>query len=143
MYERLTAIQRQRAKIRKAQEDLDIMFQSMVSPAAIRYDKDKVESSPEDPMQNYAMKAEEQADRIRKLKEDLPEIVRQTIEFIRKTSREEYATAMIGIYVRMLPREKLAKEMGYSIDSVFRFRRKGIQELEKILEKEKDTSPCK
>lgn len=143
LYERLTAIQKQRRKIKEAQEDLEIMFQSMVSPAAMRYDKDKVQSSPTDPMLNYAVRVEEQEDKIQKLKADLPRVTQETVSFIRRTSKAEYATALIGIYVRQRNREQLAKEMNYSVDSIFRFRRQGIRELEQILTEEKDASACK
>lgn len=143
LYERLTAIQRQRRKIREAQEDLEIMFQSMVSPAATRYDKDKVQSSPTDPMLNYAVRVEKQENKIQELKADLPRVTQETVSFIRRTSKAEYATALIGIYVRQTNREQLAKEMNYSVDSIFRFRRQGIRELEQILAEEKDASAYK
>lgn len=145
--ERLTAVQRQRQKIREAQENIDAMYEDMVSPASPKFNADRVQSTPEDPMLRYAVKMDKEENNLRKLREELPAVKRKTITFIRKTSRPEYATILIAIYVTERRStgegkdkdnlyERIADELNYSLTSVFRFRREGLRELEQVIAEE-------
>lgn len=144
LYARLTAIQRQKQKIREAEEDLEVLFNQIVSPQAQRLDADRVQSTPEDPMPKYAARVEKQERKITKLREELPKVTEQTITFIRKAGGMEYgrphperSAVLIAVYVQRKDYKQIAEEMGYSENSLYRFRRDGLRVLEQIIAEER------
>lgn len=150
LYARLTAIQRHKRKIKEAEEDLETLFNQIVSPQAQRFDTDRVQSTPEDPMTEYAARAEKQEQKIAKLREDLPKVTEQTIAFIRKAGGMEYgkmhperSAVLIAVYVQQKEYEQIKKEMGYSKPSLYRFRRDGLRVLEQIIAKEQQGKKLK
>ena len=69
VYKALTKPKRIRAQIRKAEAEMEGLKLSML-PGAIRYDKDKVQLSPEDPMAKYVVRLDELERKIASLQMD-------------------------------------------------------------------------
>lgn len=66
VYRLLTKPRKIRGQIKKAEAEMEGLKLSML-PGAIRYDKDKVQTSPEDPMAEYAARLDELKFKIEKL----------------------------------------------------------------------------
>ena len=58
VYKLLTKPRKIRGQIKKAEAEMEGLKLSML-PGAIRYDKDKVQASPQDPMAQYAVRLDE------------------------------------------------------------------------------------
>lgn len=136
LYTRLTVVQKKRAQIRSAESDLRTMRELMLSAKSARCDAERVQSTPRDPLSDYEARKEAQQKKIDALRDELPEVARAEIALIRRTSRPEYAEVLIGMYVKGTSAAVIAKQIGYSENSVWRFRRQGIAELEQIVAKD-------
>jgi len=108
-------------------------LESCLLPAAIRYDKDKVQTSPEDPMAKIMAE-------INELEKEMVKVQRKKFIQLEKIERtinalgsDEERTALTMRYINRKPIAEIAEEMGYSEPTIYRFMRQGGNNLIKLI----------
>jgi len=108
-------------------------LESCLLPAAIRYDKDKVQTSPEDPMAKIMAE-------IAELEKEMIKVQRKKFIQLEKIERtintlgsDEERTALTMRYINRKPIAEIAEEMGYSEPTIYRFMRQGGNNLIKLI----------
>ena len=110
-------------------------LQSCLLPAAIRYDKDKVQTSPEDKLSSVAASVLDLEKRIRMLKAQKAALIIEISSTIDQLTDERERVILSAFYVGRISIEKIANEIGYSPSYVYRLRRHGVRHLGEILGK--------
>lgn len=108
-------------------------LESCLLPAAIRYDKDKVQTSPEDPMAKIMAEIaelEKEMIKVQRKKFIQLEKIEQTINAL---GSDEERTALTMRYINRKPIAEIAEEMGYSEPTIYRFMRQGGNNLIKLI----------
>lgn len=108
-------------------------LESCLLPAAIQYDKDKVQTSPEDPMAKIMAE-------INELEKEMVKVQRKKFIQLEKIERtinalgsDEERTALTMRYINRKPIAEIAEEMGYSEPTIYRFMRQGGNNLIKLI----------
>ena len=110
-------------------------LQSCLLPAAIRYDKDKVQSSPEDKLTDVAAAVLDIESKIRQLHHQKARIILEINAAI-DSMPEEYdkeAAIITAYYVKRMTMEEVAYKLGYSLQHTYRLRKRGVSYLSEIL----------
>ena len=105
------------------------------APSAIRYDKDKVQASPDpDPLAGLMARCDEMEREIIALKK---QEVEQCDEIRKKCQYlpELESTVICMYYIGMIRVEKIAEDLHYSAQSIYKIRRLAQSRLAGILEK--------
>lgn len=104
-------------------------LESCLLPGAIRYDKDKVQTSPDDQMSKICAE-------IHELEIEMARVQRRKFVQLEKIERaisalesDEERTALTMRYVNRRPVAEIAEEMGYSEPTIYRFMRQGGNNL--------------
>jgi len=108
-------------------------LESCLLPAAIRYDKDKVQTSPEDPM--CKIMAE-----INELEKEMIEVQHRKFVQIEKIGRalnalesDEERTALTMRYINRIPVSAIAEAMGYAEPTIYKFMNQGGEQIAKSI----------
>lgn len=126
-----------RIRAKEAQiKDLELMM----LPSGIRYDKDAVQTSPGDPMLEFAEKLTELEAEIIALKRQYLTEQRQVSETINKLPPDE-AEVLTERYILGLKFEEIAESCHVVERTVYRWHRLGIRHLGEMLGS-KDVSEC-
>ena len=108
-------------------------LESCLLPAAIRYDKDKVQTSPDDPMSKVIseiMELEKEMKLIQfKKSERITEIDRQ----ISYLASDEQRTALTMRYINRIPVTEIAEAMGYSEPTIYKLMNQGGEIIAKSI----------
>ena len=131
----LTKPGRIRARIREEELRKERLYYSLL-PSGIRYDAEKVKSSPRDPMPAYIAEAEEIDELIRSLKDMLRDAENEILSAITALDTTEAKIIRLR-YVDGLSWEKVAREVNYSRRHMFRIYRGSIIKLDQSLSREK------
>lgn len=131
----LTKPGRIRARIKEEELRKERLYYSLL-PSGIRYDAEKVKSSPRDPMPAYIAEAEEIDELIRSLKDMLREAENEILSAIVVLDVTE-ALIIRYRYVDGLSWEKVAREVNYSRRHMFRIYRESIIKLDQSLSRGK------
>lgn len=100
-------------------------LESCLLPAAIRYDKDKVQTSPEDAMSKVVAEItelEKEMNRVQLLKSQ--QIVKID-NAINSLASDEERTALTMRYINRIPVSEIAEAMGYSEPRIYQFMNRG------------------
>ena len=100
-------------------------LESCLLPAAIRYDKDKVQTSPEDAMSKVVAEItelEKEMNRVQLLKSQ--QIVKID-NAINSLASDEERTALTMRYINRVPVADIAEAMGYSEQRIYQFMNRG------------------
>lgn len=131
LYKMLRRPGRIRERIAQAKLKKDRLYNSML-PSGIRYDADKVKSSPRDPMPAYIEEAEEIDALIRSLKAELRKAEEEIMEATAVLDKTG-ADIIRYRYVNGLSWEAVAREICYSRRHMFRIYRETITKLDHSL----------
>lgn len=141
VYTFLTRHRRTRARIVCIDErisDLRLMMQ----PSAIRYDLDKVQSSPKDPMAEFAV-------RLMELETEKAELQRRylkecdEVEDAIRTLPDVYIQQVMTMrYLNGRAWEAIIDQMPFVDRTIFRFHKAGLQGISKFLDNQKHVSEC-
>ena len=112
-----------------AEKNLEDLRLSMY-PSAIRYDRDKVQSSPSDPMPRYAEKVDELQTQIKKLQLEYLE-ARDAITNVALTLNYKEQEVIMLRYVARCSWRMIAFELNCTEDWVFKLHRKAVKNLTK------------
>ena len=130
VYDILTKPKVIRAQIRKAEAEREGLRLSMLPPA-IRYDIDKVQTSPQDPFVQYAARFEEIERRIALLQIDYLNAQDDVVSLANKLE-EPQSTIITLRFVSGMDFNEISKSIHMSERNMFRHYRKGTEELNKI-----------
>lgn len=100
---------------------------SCLQPAAIRYDKDKVQTSPDDNMSKIiaeVMELEEEMDIIQKRR---VQRIKEIIKVLNSIPSDEQRTALTMRFIGRKSVEVIADKMGYAIPTIYKFMNQGAE----------------
>lgn len=108
-------------------------LESCLLPAAIRYDKDKVQTSPEDPMAKIVSEISE-------LEKEMVKVQHRKFVQIEKIGRalnaldsDEERTALTMRYINRIPVTAIAEAMGYAEPTIYKFMNQGGEHIVKSI----------
>ena len=139
VYEFLTMPKKTQMQIRSKQMQIEDLRLQML-PGAVRYDKDIVQSSPEDPMMKFIVRVDELERAIEGLKQryvDEQKLISEAIEML-EDKREQ--VVLIGRYVNGDSYDEIAAELFLSVDRVFQIHRSAVDKMVDIVDKVKHYS---
>lgn len=108
-------------------------LESCLLPAAIRYDKDKVQSSPEDPMCRIISEIaelEKKMKHVLALKSKQIEKIDKEISYL---ASDEQRTALTMRYINRIPVSQIAEEMGYAEPTIYKLMDQGGEIIAKSI----------
>ena len=108
-------------------------LESCLLPGAIRYDKDKVQRSPEDPMSKIISEINELENEMARVQHNKQIQVEKIYKAISRLESEEEKTSLTMRYVSRIPVKKIAEEMGYSEPTIYRFMNQGVEKMIRII----------
>lgn len=108
-------------------------LESCLLPAAIRYDKDKVQSSPEDAMSKIVAEVAELEKEMNKVQQRKAKQIAKIDKAISALSSDEERTALTMRYINRIPVIDIAEAMGYSVKRVYQFMDRGGAQIAKSL----------
>ena len=122
VYEFLTMPKKTKLQIRSKQMQIEDLRLQML-PGAVRYDKDTVQSSPEDPMMKFIGRVDELERAIEGLKQRYVDEQKMISEAIEMLEDEREQVVLIGRYVSGDSYDEIAAELFLSVDRVFQIHR--------------------
>lgn len=108
-------------------------LESCLLPAAIRYDKDKVQTSPSDPMSKIVSEVMELESEMKRVQYNKSKQIAKIDKAISSLESAEERTALSMRYINRVPVAKIAKDMGYSEKRVYQFMDSGGAQIAKEL----------
>lgn len=140
VYEFLTSAKNIKLRIRTKEtqiKDLELML----LPGAIRYDKDRVISSPKaDQMDEYLIRKEKLEEELESLKNQYFHQQKIVAEAIEQLPDEREQTVLMMRYIGTESYDFIAAELCLSVDRVFQIHRAGVDNLVDIVDKMKHYS---
>lgn len=127
-YKYLESIKKIDNEIRKQQLKHDAL-QSCLLPKAITYDKDTVQTSPQDKMSEIASEVLDIEKRLDQLIVIKAEKVKEISENISLLENDTEQIVLLGFYVGGLSITAIMDAMHYSERSIYRLRRRGVKRL--------------
>ena len=129
VYKALIRPRQIRTQIRMAEAEIEGLRLSML-PSAIRYDKDKIQASPDDPMTQFAVRLDELERKIEKLQGEYLDAQDQVIALA--NSLEHPCDVIITLrFVSGWDFPGIAKEIHMSERQMFRYYKQAQKDLEK------------
>lgn len=129
VYKLLTKPRKIRGQIKKAEAEMEGLKLSML-PGAIRYDKDKVQASPQDPMAQYAVRLDELERKIGDLQTEYLNAQDEVVA----VANELTSPGDVIITLRFISGwdfQSIAKEISMSERQMFRYYKVAQEELTK------------
>ena len=139
VYEFLTMPKKTKLQIRSKQMQIEDLRLQML-PGAVRYDKDIVQSSPEDPMMKFTVRVDELERAIEGLKQRYVDEQKMISEAIEMLEDEREQVVLIGRYVNGDSYDEIAAELFLSVDRVFQIHRSAVDKMVDIVDKVKHYS---
>ena len=113
-------------------ERIDELRKSML-PKAVSYDKDPVQTSPQDPMPNYAAKIDELNRELFKLLHELEDTKDDITNTLKKIDNDEVRSIMAQRYIGRKPWRVISQGLMMSEETMYRRHRLGLRIVEKII----------
>ena len=139
VYEFLTMPKKTKLQIRSKQMQIEDLRLQML-PGAVRYDKDIVQSSPEDPMMKFIVRVDELERAIEGLKQRYVDEQKMISEAIEMLEDEREQVVLIGRYVSGDSYYEIAEELFLSVDRVLQIHRSAVDKMVDIVDKVKHYS---
>lgn len=108
-------------------------------PGALRYDKDRVQTSPEDIMGKTMARVDELERQIEALRTQRSAMILQVHDAIERLDSDIEKLILTEWYIKRTKKNDIMKLLGYSDRHMFRYKNSGIRHLYEIL---KDVSEC-
>lgn len=106
---------------------------SCLLPAAIRYDKDKVQTSPEDPMGKILSEVLELEKEMKKVQLNKSKQIEKIDKEISKLVSDEQRTALTMRYINRIPVSDIAEAMGYAEPTIYKLMDQGGEIIAKSI----------
>lgn len=108
-------------------------LESCLLPAAIRYDKDKVQSSPEDAMSKIVAEVAELEKEMNRVQQRKANQIAKIDKAVSALPSDEERTALTMRYINRISVTDIAEAMGYSVKRVYQFMDRGGAQIAKGL----------
>lgn len=108
-------------------------LESCLLPAAIRYDKDKVQSFPEDVMSKIVAEVAELEKEMNRVQQRKANQIAKIDKAISTLPSDEERTALTMRYINRISVTDIAEAMGYSVKRVYQFMDRGGAQIAKGL----------
>ena len=110
---------------------LEFLISKML-PSGIRYDLDRVQTSPEDPMSQFAAAIDETEREIIGLRVQLFQAMKEATDLINQLDSDVQRNVLLMYYVSCANIHEIAKKLKYTPDGIYTIRRRGIKKLHEI-----------
>jgi len=108
-------------------------LESCLLPAAIRYDKDKVQTSPDDTISKIVAEISELETQMNEVLLAKAKRINEITNIIHSLESDEERTALTMRYINRVPVADIAEAMGYSVKRIYQFMDQGGAEISKKL----------
>jgi len=108
-------------------------LESCLLPAAIRYDRDKVQTSPDDTMSKIVAEINELEREMNMIQLKKSIQIAKIDKAINTLASDEERTALTMRYINRVPVKDIAEAMGYSIKRIYQFMDRGGAQIAKGL----------
>ena len=108
-------------------------LESCLLPAAIRYDKDKVQTSPEDPMGKIVAEVLELEKEMKLIQFKKSERITEIDKQISYLASDEQRTALTMRYINRIPVSEIAEAMGYAEPTIYKLMNQGGEIIAKSI----------
>ena len=108
-------------------------LESCLLPAAIRYDKDKVQASPEDPMCKIVTEVMELEKEMKRIQISKARQIAKIDQAISSLESDEQRTALTMRYVNRIPVTDIAEAMGYAEPTIYKLMNQGGEVIAKSI----------
>ena len=106
-------------------------LESCLLPGAIRYDKDKVQTSPDDPMSKIMAEIDDLEKEMRQVQIAKSKRIDEIYSDIRSVAHEEERTALTMRFINRISVSEIADKMGYSEKRIYQFMDLGAAQIRK------------
>ena len=127
-YAFLDSIRKTEAEIVKKQLQHDEL-QSCLLPAGIRYDLDRVQSSPSDRMSEIGAKIVDLEREIEDLKMRKAKLIVEINAAVTQLGNDTEEIILLGFYVGRLPARRLADMLHYTVRGIYKAKRRAVAHL--------------
>ena len=124
----LMQIRRLESRIRRKELRCEEL-RTCLDAKAIRYDVDRVQTSPVDKVSRILSTVKDLEDEIKRLRIEKAELVTEISDTIELLDNDSEALVLMAFYVRQLPMTDVASVAGYSVQHAYRLRKQGLIHL--------------
>lgn len=108
-------------------------LESCLLPAGIRYDKDRVQSSPEDQISRIVARINELEHKMNAVQLAKSKRIEEIDKAISAIKSEEERTALTMRFINRLPVSYIAEQMGYAEPTIYKFMNQGGEQIAKSI----------
>ena len=118
-------------KIKRLEYEIEEL-RTMLEPNAIRYDLDKVKTSPKDTMSEIFARIDKLERELMQTREKKKEAFLKISRMLSELPESPEKTILYGFYLHRLSMETIAKDLNYNVKWCYKLRIKGIKQLKEI-----------
>ena len=104
-------------------------LESCLLPAGIRYDKDKVQTSPEDTISKIVAEISELEKKMNEVQVAKRERIEEIDRALHELPSEEARTALTMRFINRIPVTEIASQMGYAEPTIYKFMNQGAEHI--------------
>lgn len=131
-YDFLMQIRRKEIIIRRKETQRDEL-RACLLPGAVRYDRDKVQSTPTDKMSDVMARVDELDREIEQLRREKASLVIEISDAIEKLEDDNEKTVLTEFYIARAPMTQAADAINYSVRRAYDFHKRGVIHLGEVL----------
>lgn len=131
-YDFLMQIRRKEIIIRRKETQRDEL-RACLLPGAVRYDRDKVQSTPTDKMCDVMARVDELDREIEQLRREKASLIIEIGDAIEKLEDDNEKTVLTEFYIARAPMTQAADAINYSVRRAYDFRKRGVIHLGEVL----------
>lgn len=106
-------------------------LESCLLPAGIRYDKDRVQTSPDDTISKIVAEINGLERRISELQIKRAQRIEKIYDVLRDLPQDEWRTALTMRFINRKPVTEIADQMGYAEPTIYKFMNQGAEYIAK------------
>lgn len=104
-------------------------LESCLLPSGIRYDKDKVQTSPDDTISKIVAEINELEAEMSQVQRDKARRIKEITAVIHAISSDEERTALTMRFINRKPVTEIAEAMGYAEPTIYKFMNQGAERI--------------
>lgn len=131
-YDFLMQIRRKEIIIRRKEMQRDEL-RACLLPGAVRYDRDKVQSTPTDKMADVIVRVDELDREIEQLKLEKAQAIIEISDVIEKLDNDKEKAVLTAFYIKAASMEAVAGIVCYSVRHTYLLRKQGVEHLKEVL----------
>ena len=131
-YDFLMQIRRKEIIIRRKEMQRDEL-RACLLPGAVRYDRDKVQSTPTDKMSDVMARVDELDREIERLKLEKAQAIIEISDVIEKLDNDKEKAVLTAFYIKAVSMEAVAGIVCYSVRHTYLLRKQGVEHLKEVL----------